>query len=122
MFHVELRYRLRRCIEINPRSGYHHFTLHTPNSTLLKIYPQPLLIVETKPVEKTSEKISSTGPVEKFQKSHIALWRKTPCVSKIKPTFPHKFPLLIQRLSKPMIDKYLYLYFTRKEPDYAFYL
>ena len=40
-------------------------------------------------------KISSTPPVENFQKLHFGLWIKNPCPSKGKPGYPHKSALIL---------------------------
>ncbi len=53
---------------------------------------------------------------------HNGLWKKIPRPSKEKTTFPHKFPLLLLLLHKPLIDIYILLIFKRKERDYAIYL
>ena len=62
------------------------------------------------------------GAVENRKVLHNGLWKKTPLVPKAKPTFPHKFPLLLLLLHKPLIDIYILLIFKRKERDYAIYL
>ena len=50
-----------------------------------------------------------TEPVENFFFPHIRLWIKKRCGSKTKPTYPHKFVLILLRLPIPMIDISIFL-------------
>ena len=50
------------------------------------------------------------------------LWKNNRCRSKTKPTFPHKFSLMLLLLPQPMKIIYISYSLARKENDHAFYL
>ena len=61
-------------------------------------------------------------PVEKFFFLHILLWINFPCLSKTKPSFPHKFPLLLLLLPKIFTFIFIIHYFTEMRSYHALYL
>ena len=77
-------------------------------------FPQGLWNVENFPVENLGSIFSPQVAVDDCGNSHIGLWKKSGCGSKTKPTFPHKFLLILLILPKLMKQIYIYFHLQRK--------
>ena len=61
----------------------------------IKFVHTPLLIVETFSVDNRCVRFCQQRAVENIVFLHIGLWTKIRCSPKRKPTFPHKFSLIL---------------------------